>query len=105
MYKGEYKLIGIELSMFSRKLQAQLQFQQIPWRWQFKTQALTAAIEQRVGSHFIPALETPDKWVIGDTIAIGPMLNERFFNAPVIPATPLQRGLCFMLEDFFNHWL
>jgi glutathione S-transferase len=105
MYRGEYKLIGIELSMFSRKLEAQLRFQQIPWRWQYKTQELTGAIEQRVGSHFIPALETPDNWVIGDTIALGPMLNERFFNAPVIPETPVQRGLCFILEDFFNHWL
>ena len=31
MYRGDYGLVGIELSMFSRKLEAQLRFQNIPW--------------------------------------------------------------------------
>jgi len=43
--------------------------------------------------------------MINDTIAIGPMLHERFHESPVIPATSAQRGACFILEDFFNHWL
>ena len=39
MYPGEYELIGSELSFFTRKLEAQLRFQQIPWHYQFKTEA------------------------------------------------------------------
>ena len=105
MYRGDYGLIGIELSMFSRKLEAQLRFQKIPWYWNFKTQERTAKIEARTGTHFIPALLTPEKWMIHDTIALGPMLNDRFHQAPVIPSTPLQRSCCFILEDVFNHWL
>jgi len=105
MYRGEYGLVGSEMSMFTRKLEAQLRFQNVPWYWHFKTQERTAAIEARTGSHFIPALITPEKWMIHDTIALGPLLNDRFHETPVIPATPLQRATCFILEDVFNHWL
>jgi glutathione S-transferase len=105
MYRGDYGLVGNELSLFTRKLEAQLRFQGIPWYWHFKTEERKADIEARVGTHFIPVLITPEKWMIHDTIAIGPMLNDRFPGAPVIPRTPLQRACCFVLEDMFNHWL
>jgi glutathione S-transferase len=105
MYRGDYGLVGSEMSMFSRKLEAQLRFQNIPWYWYFKTQERSAEIEARVGTHFIPALITPEKWMIHDTIALGPLLNDRFHLTPVIPQTPLQRACCFILEDVFNHWL
>ena len=105
MYSGDYGLIGSELSMFTRKLEAQLRFQAVPWYWHFKTQERSAEIEARTGTHFIPALITPEKWMIHDTIALGPLLNSRFPQAPVIPTTPLQRACCFILEDVFNHWL
>jgi glutathione S-transferase len=105
MYRGEYRLVGSELSMFTRKLETQLRFQKIPWHWHFKTQQRSAEIEARTGTHFIPALITPDKWIIHDTIAIGPFLNDRFQQIPVVPVTPLQRACCFILEDIFNHWL
>ena len=105
MYRGDYGLVGAELSMFSRKLEAQLRCQQVPWSWHFKTEERAADIEARTGTHFIPALLTPEKWLIHDTIALGPLLNDRFKSIPVIPATPTQRACCFILEDAFNHWL
>ncbi|MFQ3322838.1 MAG: glutathione S-transferase [Pseudomonadales bacterium] len=105
MYKGKYQLVGNELSMFSRKLEAQLRCQQIDWQWHFKTIAETPALEARAGTHFIPLLRTPENWLIHDTIAIGPMLSERFSHAAVIPPSDVQRACCFILEDFFNHWL
>lgn len=105
MYQGEYRLIGGEMSFFSRKLEAQLRFQRVPWRWEFKTEARTPEIEARAGTHFIPVLATPDNWIIHDTIAIGPMLSDRFSDYEVVPETPLQRASTFILEDFLNHWL
>jgi len=105
MYPGEYELIGSELSFFTRKLEAQLRFQQIPWHYQFKTEARKVELEAKAGTHFIPLLATPDKWLLQDTIAIGPLLDGRFNDQPVIPKTPLQRSLCFVVEDAFNHWL
>jgi glutathione S-transferase len=105
MYQGEYQLIGSELSFFTRKLEAQLRCQQIPWRYLFKTEERKAELEAKAGTHFIPLLMTPDKWLIHDTIAIGPMLSERFRERAVVPDTPLQRACCYILEDAFNHWL
>lgn len=105
MYRGHYTLIGNELSLFTRKLEAQLRFQEIPWDWQFKTLELAPELEARAGTHFIPLLRTPDKWLIHDTIAIAPMLNSRFSDCPVVPSSPLQRACCYILEDAFNHWL
>jgi glutathione S-transferase len=105
MYRGEYQLVGSEMSFFTRKLEAQLRFQQIPWRYVFKTQERKAELEARADTHFIPLLITPDKWLIHDTIAIGPMLSDRFRERPVVPDTPLQRACCYILEDAFNHWL
>jgi len=105
MYQGDYQLVGSEMSFFTRKLEAQLRFQNIPWRWHFKTEERKAELEARAGTHFIPLLMTPDKWMLHDTIAIGPMLNNRFSERPVIPEAPLQRACCYILEDAFNHWL
>ncbi len=105
MYAGDYQLIGSEMSFFTRKLEAQLRFQQVPWHYLFKTEERAADLEARAGTHFIPLLLTPDKWLLHDTIAIGPMLSERFRERAVIPVTPLQRTCCFILEDAFNHWL
>lgn len=105
MYQGEYRLIGGELSLFSRKLESQLRFQRVPWRWKFKTQDRSPEIEARTGTHFIPVLETPDNWMIHDTISIGPMLSQRYPEFSVVPETPLQRASAFILEDVFNHWL
>lgn len=105
MYQGSYELIGSELSFFTRKLEAQLRFQQVPWRYRFKTQERSAELEARAGTHFIPLLKTPDRWLLNDTISIGPLLNDRFSERSVIPNTPAQRATCFFLEDAFNHWL
>jgi glutathione S-transferase len=105
VYQGDYVLIGSEMSFFTRKLEAQLRYQQIPWHWQFKTSERTAELEARAGTRFIPLLNTPEKWLIHDTIAIGPLLNDRFAQRAVIPTTPAQRSACFILEDAFNHWL
>ena len=104
MYKGVYTLIGQELSMFTRKLEAQLRYQHIPYQWEIKNQENTESINSRVGTHFIPILKTPDGWMLNDTISIGPFLHDRFNNCPVIPSASAQRGACFVLEDFFNHW-
>ncbi len=105
MYRGQYELYGVELSFFTRKLEAQLRFQQIPWRYRFRNDERDKEVGARAGTHFIPVLITPDGWMIADTIALGPLLNDRFNKAPVIPTTPAQRAACFVLEDIFNHWL
>ena len=106
MYQGDYRLVGNELSLFTRKLEAQLRFQRLPWRWQFKTQERTPELEARAGTHFIPLLETPDGLAHprhdSDRPHAQPALPRVY---AVLPEAPLQRASTFILEDFFNHWL
>jgi len=104
MYRGTYTLIGSELSMFTRKLEAQLRYQNIPHVWKYKGIGDGGELEKRAGTRFIPLLETPDGWLVNDTIAIGPMLSARFREAPVLPETPIQRAASFIIEDYLNHW-
>jgi len=52
MYRGEYQLIGSEMSFFTRKLEAQLRFQQIPWRYLFKTEERKAVLDYLQGSYY-----------------------------------------------------
>ena len=44
MYQGTYTLIGQEMSMFTRKLEAQLRYQNIPYQWEIKSQQNTDGI-------------------------------------------------------------
>ncbi len=104
MYRGTYTLIGSELSMFTRKLESQLRYQNIPHIWKYKGIGGGGELEKRAGTRFIPLLETPDGWLLNDTIAIGPMLSARFREAPVLPETPIQRAASFIIEDYLNHW-
>ena len=46
MYLGTYNLIGSELSMFTRKLEAQLRYQNIPHQWKFKSTDIGAELEK-----------------------------------------------------------
>ncbi|MAJ60083.1 MAG: hypothetical protein CBC48_08890 [bacterium TMED88] len=104
MYRGTYTLVGSELSMFTRKLEAQLAYQRIPHVWKYKGIGDGGGWEKRAGTRFIPLLETPDGWLLNDTIAIGPLLSERFREVAVLPDTPVQRAACFVIEDYLNHW-
>ena len=47
MYRGTYPLIGLQLSTFTRKLEAQLRYQHIPYQWRFKTVDKSQEIEPR----------------------------------------------------------
>ena len=71
------------MSMFTRKLEAQLRYQHIPYQWEIKSRQNTDGINTRAGTHFIPVLKTPDGWLINDTISIGPLLQDRFRDCPV----------------------
>ena len=57
MYSGTYTLIGQELSMFTRKLEAQLRYQHIPYQWEIKIQENTESINCACGHSFYPNIK------------------------------------------------
>ncbi len=104
MFKGEYVLYGMERSLFTRKLEAQLRYQRVPYRFELQTLENQQHWQARAGTHIIPVLQTPENWIMWDSTPIGDFLNSRFHEAAVIPETPVQRAACLILEDWIDEW-
>ena len=104
MFDGRYVMWGGEHSLFTRKLQAMLNYLDLDYEFKLKTEALSPQMESRIGTHFIPGLETPEGWFIHDTTPIGLMLNAKYPDRPIIPVSPVQRIAAHLLEDWADEW-
>ncbi len=61
MYTGSYQLIGNELSFFTRKLEAQLRAQRLPWTYLYKTEERRARAGVAGWHSFHPPAANPRK--------------------------------------------
>ena len=104
MFDGRYTMWGGEHSLFTRKLQAMLSYLELDHEFRLKTQDAGSHMEARLGTHFIPGLETPEGWFIHDTTPIGLMLNAKYTDRAIMPATPVQRIAAHLLEDWADEW-
>ncbi len=104
MFAGRYTLWGGEHSLFTRKLQAMLNYQGLDYEFKLKTAASREAVEARLGTHFIPGLETPEGWFIHDSTPIGLMLNAKYPERRILPTSPVQRIAAHLLEDWADEW-
>ena len=104
MFEGQYVLWGGEHSLFTRKLQAMLNYLGVSYAFKLKSEASQAAVEARLGTHFIPGLETPEGWFLHDTTPIGLMLNQKYPDRPLLPKTPVQKIAAHLLEDWADEW-
>ena len=104
MFDGRYVMWGGEHSLFTRKLQAMLNYLNLNYEFKLKTQDAGPHMEARLGTHFIPGLETPEGWFIHDTTPIGLLLNAKYPDRPILPATPVQRIASHLLEDWADEW-
>lgn len=104
MFEGRYTLWGGEHSYFTRKLQAMLNYLALAYEFKPKSAETGPAMEARLGTHFIPGLETPEGWFIHDTTPIGLMLHAKYRDRPILPASPIQRIAAHLLEDWADEW-
>ena len=104
MFPGRYTLYGSKRSYFTAKVENILRFQQLPYVLSEKMPHDGSPIEGRTGSGAIPALVTPEDWPLADSTPIARLLNERYADRPIIPATPVQRIGVLLLEDWFDEW-
>ena len=84
LFDGHYVLWGGEHSLFTRKLQAMLNYLGVSYEFKLKAEATQSRVEARLGTHFIPGLETPEGWFIHDTTPIGLMLNGKYPDRPLL---------------------
>lgn len=104
MFEGRYTLWGGEHSLFTRKLQAMLNYLDVDYEVKLKSLETGPAMEARLGTHFIPGLQTPEGWFIHDTTPIGLMLNAKYPQRAIVPTSPVQRIAAHLLEDWADEW-
>ena len=105
MFEGRYTLWGVEHSMFTRKLEAMLNYLGVEYDFKLKTVDSSKQMEARLGTHFIPGLQMPEGWFIHDTTPIGLMMNAKYPDRTIVPSGPVQRIASFLLEDWADEWL
>lgn len=103
---GVYTLIGAEASYYTGKARAYLRYKGIPFEEVLSTRTVyKTVILPRTGVSFIPVLLTPDDVAVQDTSEILDVLEARFPEPAVYPATPLQRLVAYLFELYADEWL
>jgi glutathione S-transferase len=87
--------MGIDRSHFSAKLRPAVRYKQLHC---LEYPPDLPEIVRRTGLGFIPVLVTPDGEMLQDTTDIIDELERRFPDPPLVPADPLGRVLCRILE-------
>lgn len=98
-------LHGWHLSYYSGKTRAYLRYKNIPFD-DHAVDAITLMrrIPARTGATVMPVVVTPDGEWLQDTTHIVDVLEQKFPDAPVLPATPRQRFVAELLEMWADEW-
>ena len=101
-----YRHYAWEMSLYSGKTRAYLRYKAIPFTekiirlWDMNT------LKQKVGAQVMPVVVTPQGEWLQDTSHILDTLEQRHPQAPVVPQTPRQRLVAYLLEAWGDEfWL
>lgn len=99
-----YRVYGMWQSYFTRKMLGYLDYKQIPYLLRRFGGALPEA--RAAGwEGGIPPVRTPDGQYMWDSTAMIEHLELLFPERAVLPPDPVQRFLCYALEDLADEWL
>ena len=99
----DYTIFGSPISLFTRKLEAAMQFYGAPFTFESKDDGNREPIEQRSGTHQIPVLKTPENWMLADTTPMLMLLDTRFPQRRLFPSGPLG-VLVHIIEEVLDEW-
>lgn len=99
-----YRLFGMSQSYFTRKLSAYLDHKGIPYLFR-RFAGANPEVLASGWSGGVPAMQTPDGEFMWDSSAVIHHLEFRFPERSVLPPDPVQRFLCYLLEDVADEWL
>jgi len=101
-----YTLHVYDISYFSGKMQAYLAYKGIPHRTHEITwQELVDRVAPRTGLVEVPVAECADGTFLRDSTAMIEWFEQRYREAPVLPADPAAAFLCRLLEDYADEGL
>src|SRR4029077_16805311 len=95
---GVYRVHGMMQSYFTRKMTGYLDYKGIPWVFR----RFAGASPEATAAGFpggIPVVQTPAGEVMWDSTAMIHHLELRFPEPAVLPPDPVQRFICYVLED------
>jgi glutathione S-transferase len=102
----DHLLYGWELSLYSGKVRAYLRHKRIPFREKRVSLWDMRRIRRRTGVTAMPVVVTPQGEWLQDSSHIIDVLETRFAEAPVVPATPRQRLAAYLIEAWGDEfWL
>lgn len=104
MRPAAYRVHGMMQSYFTRKMTGYLDYKRIPWLFRrFAGMSAGAAAAGYPGG--VPVVETPDGEFMWDSTPMIHHLELRFPDPAVLPDDPVQRFLCYVIEDGADEWI
>jgi len=98
-----YRVHGMMQSYFTRKMTGYLDYKRIPWLFRrFAGNSPEAMAAGFAGG--VPVVETPKGEFMWDSTAMIHHLELRFPQPSVLPDDPMQRFLCYVVEDAADEW-
>jgi glutathione S-transferase len=96
-----YTLWGGPLSLYSGKARSYLIKKRIPYRELHASHPdFTRRVVPAVGLVVVPVLQAPDGTIVQDTTGIFEYLEERFPEPAVVPTSPLQNAVAWLVGAF-----
>jgi glutathione S-transferase len=98
-----YRVHGMMQSYFTRKMTGYLDYKGIPWSFRrFPGTSPEAMAAGWPGG--VPIVETPAGELMWDSTAMIHHLELRYPEPAVLPPDPVQRFLCYVVEDAADEW-
>ncbi|HKN01521.1 MAG TPA: glutathione S-transferase family protein [Candidatus Binataceae bacterium] len=98
-----YRMYGMSQSYFTRKLTSYLDYKGIPYLLR-RFGGANPAARAAGWPGGVPVVMTPDGAFMWDTTAMIHHLELRFPQPSVLPEDPVQRFLCYAIEDVIDEW-
>lgn len=103
---AKHQLIGAQVSLYTGKVRAYLDYKSIPYDEVTATREVYRdVILPRTGVRFIPVLISDDDVAVQDSTEIIDFLEARYPEPSVYPASAIQRWMALMLEAYADEWL
>ena len=104
MRPNVYRVHGMMQSYFTRKMAGYLDYKEIPWVFR-RFPGVSPEVMAAGFLGGVPVVQTPAGEFMWDSTAMIHHLELRFPEPSVLPADPVQRFLCYVLEDAADEWL
>jgi len=104
--EAPYSVYRLDVSYFSGKLEAYLQYKEIPFRRiEATNRVMREELIPNAGIAKVPIVRTPDGRWLQDSTPIIDFLDSRHLRGAVIPTDPEQAFFSRLLEDYADEWL